>query len=74
MGAVVVPGQAFDQAVTDFKARFALNPDLVTDGQFQFTNSLHRAVVRTVEAEFASVGAVDPGLQTAFDNFTLSGK
>jgi hypothetical protein len=69
MAVTLTVANVLNDAVTDFKAAFAVNPALITNGQFQITDATLVAVRRRVTTEFTAVGSVDPEVRAAFDRY-----
>ena len=67
--ATITVSAGLDKAVADFKAIFAANPPLVTNGQFQIQQATFKAVVKVVEDEFATINPVDSDLRSDFNDY-----
>jgi hypothetical protein len=69
MSVALTVANVLNDAVADFKKAFAVNPALITRGQFQISDATADAVLERVKDEFLKVGSVDPELLAAVKNF-----
>jgi hypothetical protein len=65
MSVALTVANVLNDAVKDFKSAFAVNPALITNGQFQIADATADAVIERVKNEFLKVGLADPEVLAA---------
>jgi hypothetical protein len=69
MSVALTVANVLNDAVSDFKKAFAVNPTLITRGQFQISDATADAVIERVKDEFLKVGLADPEVLAAAKNY-----